>query len=338
MIKSTLDSTGMTLYTLSNSNGMEVDVIELGAAIVNVRIPSKNGVTDVVLGFDDLNEYKVNSCFFGVCVGPVANRTAKASLSIDGVKYFLPVNENDNNLHTDFDNGLHKRMFVASVCDKCNKITFAISLKDMEYGLPGNREFEVSYELTEDNTLNIEYKMVSDKKTIINPTNHTYFNLGGHNSGDVRSSIVTLNCSKYTPVAEDLIPLEISNVSGTPFDFTNAKTVGQNIDDDDLQLKLGGGFDHNFVIDDNSKAIAIVTNENTGITMEVFTDLPGVQFYTGNNIPEMAGKAGAIYNKNSGLCLETQYFPNSANDERFASPIIEANKEFYSKTGYRFSF
>ena len=147
MIKTTLDKSGMNVYTLSNANGMEVDVIALGAAIVNVRIPSKKGTVDVVLGFDDLNMYNVNPAFFGATVGPVANRTAKAQLTIDGVKYSLPVNENDNNLHTDFDNGLHKRTFSENVDG--NKVIFSIELKDMEYGLPGNRKFTVTYELTD---------------------------------------------------------------------------------------------------------------------------------------------------------------------------------------------
>ncbi|MCQ2466505.1 MAG: galactose mutarotase [Clostridia bacterium] len=336
MITTKLDKTGINVYTLSNKNGMEVDVIGLGAAIVNIRIPSKAGVKDVVLGFDDLNMYNVNPAFFGICVGPVANRTANAKLTIDGVEYSLPVNENSNNLHTDFDKGLHKRVFGEKIDGE--KVVFDISLEDMEYGLPGNRKFTVIYELTDDNMLSIEYKMISDKKTIINPTNHTYFNLGGHNSGSILDSVVKLNCDNYTPVSSDLIPVEIAPVSGTPFDFTSEKSVGKEINEDNLQLKLGGGYDHNFVINDNSNAIAVVRNDKTGISMEVFTDLPGVQFYTGNNIGVVEGKEGTTYVKNSGLCLETQYFPNSANDKRFKSPIIEANKEFYSKTGYRFSF
>lgn len=336
MISKKLDKSGINVYTLSNANGVEVDVIPLGAAIVNVRVPSKKGVVDVVLGFDDLNMYNVNPAFFGVCVGPVANRTKDAKLVIDGVTYSLPVNENNNNLHTDFKCGLHKRTFGEKV--EGEKVVFDITLEDMEYGLPGKRNFEVAYELTADNSLNIEYKMVSDKKTIINPTNHTYFNLGGHASGNILNSLVKLNCSNYTPVSDDLIPAEIATVTGTPFDFTSEKMVGKEIGEDNLQLKLGGGYDHNFVIDDNSKAIATVRNEETGITMEVFTDLPGVQFYTGNNIGVVEGKEGVTYTTNSGLCLETQYFPNSANDERFARPFIDANEEFTSKTAYKFTF
>lgn len=338
MIRTTLDSTGMSVYTLVNKNGMEVDIIELGAAIVSVRIPTANGKVDVVLGYDDLNKYNENPCFFGVCVGPVANRTAKAQLTIDGVKYSLPVNENSNNLHTDFDKGLHKRTFSSSINFEKNQLVMAINLDDMEYGLPGNRRFEVAYNLSDDNTLNLEYRMISDKKTICNPTNHTYFNLGGHKKGNILDAMVKLNCTKYTPVSSDLIPEEIAQVAGTPFDFTTEKRVGQDISKDNLQLKLGGGFDHNYVIDDNSKAIACVRDESTNISMEVFTDLPGVQFYTGNNIGIVEGKEGEIYKKNAGLCLETQFFPNSANDKRFASPIIEANEDFYSKTSYHFIF
>ncbi|MBO7425981.1 MAG: galactose mutarotase [Clostridiales bacterium] len=339
MIKTELTPSGMTLYTLVNDNGMEVELIELGATIVSIKIPTKDGKKiDVVLGYDDLNKYKENPCFFGSCVGPIANRTAGATFMIGSNKYTLPVNEGKNNLHTDFNNGLHKRMFSPVIDFIKNQVCFTLKLDDMEYGLPGNREFGVAYSLTDDNTLEIEYTMSTDKKTAINPTNHTYFNLGGHDSGSVLNDEVKIYSDFYTPVSADLIPKEIVPVKGTPFDFTDFKKVGKNISDDDQQLAYGGGYDHNYILAQNKTAVAYVRNADTGIQMEVYTDLPAMQFYTGNNIGTIVGKNNEIYKRNFGLCMETQYVPNSLNDERFDSPILSAGEEFYSKTGYHFIF
>ena len=338
MIKTELKPSGMTLYTLVNDNGMEVELIELGATIVSIKIPKGDKKIDVVLGYDDLNKYKENPCFFGSCIGPVANRTAGASFSIDGVKYSLPVNEGKNNLHSDFEKGFHKRMFNPVIDFVKNQVCFTLHLDDMEYGLPGNRDFTVSYSLTDDNTLEIEYKMISDKKTAISPTNHTYFNLGGHDSGSILSEEVKIYASFFTSVGSDLIPKEISPVAGTPFDFMDFKKVGKEINADHQQLEYGGGYDHNFILAQNKDAVAVVKDNTTGISMEVYTDLPGIQFYTGNNIGTLVGKNNEIYKKNFGLCLETQYIPNSLNDDRFDSPVIKAGEEFVSKTGYHFIF
>ena len=339
MIRSNITSSGMTLFTLANDNGMEVDLIELGATIVSIRIPSKNGdKVDVVLGYDDLEKYRENPCFFGSCVGPVANRTAGAQFSIDGNVYKLPVNEGRNNLHTDFDKGFHKRMFSPVIDFVKNRVCFTLKLEDGEYGLPGNREFTVAYSLTDDNTLVLDYGMTTDKKTAVNPTNHTYFNLGGHDSGTILDEEVRILAGCYTPVSNDLIPKDLVPVQGTPFDFMTAKRVGKDINADDPQLEIAGGYDHNFSLQYNKEAVASVSDSNTGITMEVYTDLPGIQFYTGNNIGTLVGKNDVIYRKHSGLCFETQYFPNSLNDERFDTPVIDAGEEYVSKTGYHFIF
>lgn len=339
MIKTDLTPSGITLFTLVNDNGMEVDLIELGATIVSIRIPTKDGKKiDVVLGYDDLTKYRENPCFFGSCVGPIANRTAGAQFTIDGTVCKLPVNENKNNLHTDFDNGFHKRMFNPVIDFVKNRVCFTLKLEDGEYGLPGNREFTVAYSLTEDNTLFLDYNMTTDKKTAINPTNHTYFNLGGHDSGLILDEEIKIMASCYTPVTNDLIPRELMPVTGTPFDFTTSKRIGKDINADDNQLHIAGGYDHNFAIQYSKEAVACVTDNTTGIKMEVFTDLPGMQFYTGNNIGTMVGKGDVIYKKNSGLCLETQYYPNSLNDERFDTPVINAGEEFVSRTGYHFIF
>ncbi|MCR5617753.1 MAG: galactose mutarotase [Clostridiales bacterium] len=339
MIRTELTPSGMTLYTLVNGNGTEVELIELGATIVSIKIPTKDGKKiDVVLGYDDLNKYKENPCFFGSVVGPIANRTAGASFMIDDVKYNLPVNEGKNNLHSDFEKGFHKRMFSPVIDFVKDQVCFTLKLKDMEYGLPGNREFRVKYSLTEDNTLRIEYKMTTDKKTAINPTNHTYFNLGGHDSGSILNEEVKIYSSFYTPVSGDLIPKEKAPVKGTPFDFTSFKRVGKNISDDDQQLQYGGGYDHNFILAQNKEAVAYVKDPDTGIQMEVYTDLPGLQFYTGNNIGTVVGKGNEIYKKNFGLCMETQYVPNSLNDSRFDCPVINAGEEFVSRTSYHFIF
>lgn len=327
------------LYTIKNSKGAELGVTNLGAILVKLIVPNNEGeFKDVVMGFDYAENYFVNGSFFGATVGRVANRTANAKFSIDGKEYNLAVNDNANNLHTDFNKGFHKVLWDAKTGD--NFVTFSRLSPDGEYGFPGNFDVSVTYTLTEDNEVKITYDGVSDKKTIINMTNHSYFNLAGHKAGSdsLHDTKLWLKASNYTPVVPGAIPTgEIKPVAGTPFDFTKEKKIGQDIGATDEQLLLVKGYDHNFVIDDyDGKMQLIATASVCGRTMEVYTDLPGVQFYAGNCIGSCEGKEGAVYGPRMGFCLETQYFPNSANDKNFKCPVFDAGEKYHTETIYKF--
>ncbi len=339
----TLCGKDITLYSLTNSKGMQADVMDFGAILVNLFVPNKAGeVKDVVLGYDRPKDYFENGSFFGATVGPVANRTANATYELDGITYNLAVNDGPNNLHSDFAKGFHKAMWDAKVLEDRNAVEFSYSSKDGYLGFPGNREFKVTYTLTEENAIEIHYDAVTDKNTIFNPTNHTYFNLKGHDSETtVEDVVLTLKASHYTKVIPGAIPTgEIAPVAGTPFDFTTAKVVGKEIDAEHAQLALVKGYDHNFVVDDYKEGqvqkIAVVEDAKAQRTMEVYSDLPGVQFYTGNNMVPELGKGDAYYPVRGGLCLETQFYPNSANQEGFIKPLLAAGKPFASTTIYKF--
>lgn len=336
----TKDGKEIYLYTLQNENGMKAQVMNYGAILVNLLVPDKSGkIEDVCLGYDSLEEYFVNGCFFGATIGPNGNRIADAKFSIDGTIYELAVNDGVNNLHSDEQLGFHKKVWEAKE-DGDNKVVFYLSSPDGEMGFPGNKKVTVTYSLTENNELIINYYGSSDKKTVLNMTNHTYFNLAGHQNGSIENHILTLHASSYTPVRGGLIPTgEIAPVKGTVMDFTQAKTIGKEIDASDEQLQMGGGYDHNWVLDNYNgrlQEIAVVQDPVTGRTMKVFTDLPGVQFYAGNAIETHAGKKGATYEKRSGLCLETQDYPNAVNEPTFPSPIYGEEKDFVSTTIYQF--
>ncbi|MBO4905194.1 MAG: galactose mutarotase [Lachnospiraceae bacterium] len=325
------------LYTIKNSKGMEAAATNLGACLVNLIVPNDKGESkDVILGFGSGEEYLVNGSFFGATVGRVANRTANAKFSIDGTEYKLAVNDNENNLHSDFYKGMHKVLWDAETGD--DHVKFSYHSPDMENGFPGNFDISVTYTLTEENEIVISYDGVSDKKTLINMTNHTYFNLSGHDSGSIENTQLQIFASCYTPVVKGAIPTgEIAKVAGTVMDFTKSKTIGQDIRSGFEQLTLVQGYDHNYVVDDydgKSKLIAIAKAD--GRTMKVFSDLPGVQFYAGNCIAAQEGKGGASYKARDGFCLETQYFPNSANDPAFLHPIFDAGQKYETTTIYRF--
>ncbi len=326
------------LYTITNSKGMQASVTNIGACLVRLIVPDDKGVKkDIILGFDSGEEYLVNGSFFGATVGRVANRTANAKFTIDGVEYKLAVNDNANNLHSEFYKGMHKVLWDAKTGD--DNVVFTYHSPDMENGFPGNFDISVTYTLTEDNEIRIDYDGVSDKKTLINMTNHTYFNLAGHDSGRIENTKLTILASCYTPVVAGAIPTgEIAPVKGTVMDFTSEKTIGQDIGADFEQLKLVQGYDHNYVVDDHTgelKLIAIA--KDGGRTMEVLSDLPGVQFYAGNCIAPQQGKGGVLYKERTGFCLETQYFPNSANDPAFEHPVFDAGQKYRTTTVYRFS-
>ncbi len=329
-----------TLFELTNKNGMVAKVTDFGANLVALLVPDKDGkLEDVVLGFDNVTGYEKNLSFFGAVIGPSANRIGNASFTIDGVEYKVAVNDGVNNLHSDIMNGVHKRMWKAEASE--NSVKFTIESEDMDMGFPGNKVMSITYTLTDDNEIKLFYEACSDKNTVMNPTNHSYFNLSGAASGTtIEDNLLTLNCSNYTPVVKGAIPTgEIAPVAGTVMDFTNATEVGKRINDSFEQLLLTGGYDHNYVVDGwngEVKEIATVEDPKSGRVMKVYTDLPGVQFYAGNSIGAETGKDGASYAKRSGLCLETQYYPDTINQPNFPPCVFGPGKTYTSTTIYKF--
>lgn len=334
------------LYTLQNKNGMQVKVTNYGAILTSLLAPDRKGtLADVVLGYDSVEPYEQNGSFFGATVGRSANRIAEAAFEIDGTVFHLDANDGANNLHSQFDIGFHKQIWEAKEDTDQNSVTFFYVSKDGEAGFPGTLHISVAYVLTDDNAVEIHYHGVSDKKTLINCTNHSYFNLGGHDASDIHDHVLWMNASGYTPVVKGAIPTgEIVPVAGTPMDFTKPKKIGEDINCDFEQLKLVQGYDHNFVVDhfpENGKTgtmqkIAEASEEKSGRVMEVYSDLPGVQFYAGNCIDETTGKDGVVYKERCGFCLETQYFPNSINQEGFLSPVFDAGEAYVTTTIYKF--
>lgn len=329
----------VTLYTLENANGMKAEVTDLGAILVNLYVPDKDGrLEDVVLGFDSAAGYLKNGSFFGATVGPSANRIGGASFTIDGTTYQLDVNDGPNNLHSHMEKGYHKQLWEAQTGE--NSVTFTITDTDGNMGFPGNKVLQVTYTLDEENGLTLHYHGTSDKKTILNPTNHTYFNLNGHKSGNIEGHELQLLASHYTPVVEGAIPTgEIAAVAGTVMDFTQPKAVGRDIRADFRQLLLTQGYDHNWVVDGwdgELRKIAVVTAPESGRRMVTYSTLPGVQFYAGNCISPEPGKDGAFYDKRSGLCLETQYYPDSIHQPEFPSCVFGEGRDYEATTVYRF--
>lgn len=333
------DGRDIVLYTMKNEKGMTASVMNLGAVLVELKVPDRNGgAEDVVLGFDSGEKYYSNPSFFGAVIGPNANRIGGASFALDGVEYRLAVNDNGNNLHSDFTEGYHARLWEAELLK--DGVTFSLQDADGNMGFPGNKRLQVTYRLDEENGLTLHYHGSSDKRTVLNPTNHSYFNLEGHAAGRIEGHTLWLKSDSYTPVAAGAIPTgEIAPVKGTPMDFTEEKAVGQDINADTEQLRLTGGYDHNWVVagaDGSLQHIATVKAPESGRVMKVYTTLPGVQFYAGNFIDEQTGKGGAIYNKRHGLCLETQYYPDTVHHENFPSCVFGEGKDYDSVTVYRF--
>lgn len=334
-----VDGQEATLYTLENSKGMKAEVTNYGANLVNLFVPDKNGVVeDVVLGFDSVKGYMKNGSFFGATIGPSANRIGGAKFTIDGVEYHIDVNDGPNNLHSHMEDGYHKMLWDVEEGD--NSVTFTVRDTDGYMGFPGNKELSLTYSLDEENGLTLHYHAKSDKNTVMNPTNHSYFNLDGHKSGNIEEHIMMINASCYTPVVPGAIPTgEIATVKGTPMDFTEEKVVGKEIRENMEQLLLTQGYDHNWVVDGwdgTLKHIATTIGPKSGRKMHTYSTLPGVQFYAGNCIGDEPGKDGAFYTKRSGLCLETQYYPNSINTPNFPSCVFGGEKEYDSVTVYRF--
>lgn len=331
------------LFHLENASGAYAEVLDYGALLVKVCVLDKNGsLVDVVLGYDDLESYEKNGCFFGAVIGRSGNRIEGGKFLLDGQEVILAKNENENNLHSGPD-GFEKKMWkVEEIAEEKNSLTLYRISPDGENGFPGEFRIAVKYELTDNNELKITYQGVSNKTTVANLTNHSYFNLSGEGSGDVLGQYLTIHGKYYTPVRDSQsIPTGVyEEVKGTPMDFTREKTIGADIDADFQQLLYTGGYDHNYVTDNYAKGsvrlIASAYSPVTGIAMDVVSDCPGVQFYAGNFIQNEKGKNGHIYEKRHGFCLETQVEPNAVNVEVFHSPVIDAGEVYHSVTGYRF--
>lgn len=326
-------------FTISNANGMQAKIINFGAILVSLLVPDKDGKPeDVVLGYDSLEEYYGNGSFFGATIGPSANRIGGASFEINGKAYQIDVNDGPNNLHSHMENGYHKQVWDAVAGD--NSVTLTLEGKDGEMGFPGNKKITMVYSLSEDNALKLSYHVSADADTIVNLTNHTYFNLAGHKAGKIEDHLLQLHAGNYTPVVPGAIPTgEIQPVAGTPMDFTKMKPIGQDINADFEQLKLTLGYDHNFVIDgaDGSlKEIAVVEDPKSGRKMKVFTTLPGVQFYAGNCIGEDTGKDNTPYGPRKGFCLETQYYPDNIHHPNFPQSVFGPGRDYESVTVYQF--
>lgn len=326
------DGREASLYTIGNSAGMTARISDFGGVVVNLFVKGKDGsMRDVVLGYDNLADYEKNPCYFGALIGRCGNRIGGARFSIDGVEYVLENNERANQLHGGFQ-GFDKRLWHAEQTENSLKLTLLSPDGDQKY--PGNLVVCVVYTVTEDNALHIAYHGMSDRKTIFNMTNHAYFNLGGQDEPNILDHVLRIDSDAITAVDEGLIPTgELMPVDGTPFDFRSPKKIGQDIGAEHTQLKIAGGYDHNYALR-GSGEVAEAFCEASGIVLKVVTDLPGMQLYTGNFLDEnVVMKDNRRANKNRAFCLETQYFPDAINQSNFESPVIEAGqcKEYYTR-------
>lgn len=328
-----------TLYTLTNHNGMELFVSDFGATLHALLVPDKEGVKrDVVLGYDDPAGYEGPSgTFFGATVGRNANRIGNAVFVLNGKTYQLDKNNGNNNLHSGLDFWSFRIWNVKEA--KENQITFELDSAAGDQGYPGAVHVTVTYTLTEDNAVTIGYQAEPQEDTPLNLTNHSYFNLNGHASGSVREQYLWLDADAFTPTDTGLIPTgEIRSVAGTPMDFRTAKAIGKEIDAEYEPLMLGKGYDHNWALNNHGAyaKVAELFSEESKIAMEVYTDLPGIQIYTGNYLDQEAGKNGAVYGQNQGICFETQYFPDAVNQKNFPSSVCKKGEVYQTKTSYRF--
>ena len=321
--------------TLDNGKGLSAEILNIGCAIKKLNFKG----TDVVLGFDTYEGYLNNTSSFGVAVGRVANRIANSEFEIDNIKYTVTKNEGNNNLHSAGSNVGKKIWQINPIDNDEPTLELTYTTPDGEDGFPGNVTIKVTYTLTKENSIKIHYEATTDKDTIVNMTNHSYFNLNGHNSGNVYNHKLYLNSKFYTPSDAELIPTgEICSVADTPYDFTAAKLLGSAIKSDFKSVAECNGLDTNFCIDGRGYCkAAVLTGDISGITMEVYTDSPGIQIYTTNGTKERDDyKEGANYCVHSAVCLETQNYPNAINIPHFPSPILRCGEKYDTTTEYRF--
>jgi aldose 1-epimerase len=335
----TREGTPVRIYTLTNKHGVEATITNYGGRVVSLKVPDKKGAMgDMVLGFDSIDGYLNENPYFGALIGRYANRIGHAQFTLDGVLYKVPKNDGDNSLHGGT-RGFDKVVWTAREM-KDGRLELSYLSKDGEEGYPGNCTVTVVYHLTDTNELKIDYTASTDKDTVVNLTNHSYFNLKGE--GDILGHLLTLNADSFTPVDGGLIPTgELKPVAGTPFDFRKATAIGARIEQNDEQLKLGKGYDHNWVLNKKGAELSMaarVEEPENGRVMEVWTTQPGIQFYTGNFLDgTIKGKGGRVYARRSALCLETQHFPDSPNKPKFPAVVLKPGMEFKSTTIYKFA-
>jgi aldose 1-epimerase len=330
------------VFTLANASGMEVRVINLGGIITSIRVPDRNGrFADVVLGFDALADYAKNPPYFSALVGRYANRIGKAQFTLDGKTYKLAANNNGNSLHGGL-KGFDKAVWQAEPFDKNGDVGVILrhTSPDGDEGYPGTLSVRATYTLTNANELVLDYTASTDKPTVINLTHHDYFNLAGQASGSALGHVLMINADQYSPVDANMIPLaKPASVAGTPFDFRKPTPIGARIDMDDPQLKIGHGYDHNFIINRKGNELVLaarVEEPNSGRVLEVRTTEPGVQLYTANHL-DIVGKSGHAYKPRDAFCLETQHFPDSPNKPSFPTTTLRPGETFHSTTVYAFS-
>ncbi|MDI9500486.1 MAG: aldose epimerase family protein [Acetivibrionales bacterium] len=337
------DGTEIYLYKLSNKNKMSVGIINYGGIIVSIEVPDRDGnIDDVNLGYDNLEQYLEIGQYFGAIIGRHGNRIENAEFDLNGITYRLAKNDGNNHLHGG-KRGFDKVVWQAEPIEKDGVQALQLSYlsPDGEENYPGNLDVKVTYTLTDDNSLRIDYFAVSDKDTVVNLTNHAYFNLSGHGSGDILDHQIMINADRFTVINNECIPTgEIRDVSNTPMDLRTLKKVREGIESKDDQIACGNGYDHNWVLNvsgDKPEKAAEVFEPVSGRLMEVFTTKPGMQFYSGNAITRVTGKGGAVYDKRGALCLETQYYPNGTRHKHFPSPFLKAGEEYRHTTIYKFS-
>ena len=337
----TEDGQPVDLYILTNKNGMEAAITNYGGTVVSLKVADRNGkFEDVVLGYDNLDGYATGKAYIGATVGRYANRIAHATFTLDGTTYTLAKNDGDNHLHGGFNKRVWTAKDVSSIAGQALELTYLS--KNREEGFPGNLPVKVVYTLTDQNELKIDYSATTDKDTVLNLTNHAYFDLAGQGNGDILQQQIMIKADRFTPIDATSIPTgELRSVKGTPFDFTNSTAIGARIDQDDQQLKLGRGYDHNFVLNgDTMRALFLAAqayDPHSGRVLEVSTTEPGIQLYTGNFLDGIHGKDGKVYNRRYAFCLETQHFPDSPNHPNFPSAELKPGQHFQSTTVYKFS-
>jgi aldose 1-epimerase len=335
----------VSLYTLKNAGGMKVTITNYGGTVTSIHVMDRNKkFADVVLGFPNVEGYtqKLNTAYFGALIGRYGNRIAHGTFTLDGHEYHIPVNDGPNALHGGL-RGFNKQIWEAKDVSSAGQAALELHYlsRDGEEGFPGNLDVTVRYSLDSKNGLHIDYSATTDKDTVLNLTNHSYFNLAGAGSETVLQHKLMLAADRYTPIDSTLIPTgAIDPVAGTPLDFRKSTTIGAHINDQNDQLKYAKGYDHNFVLNspgELGKAAVKVEEPTSGRVMEVFTTQPGVQFYTGNFLDGKIQGIGGVYRFRSALCLETQHFPDSPNKPKFPSAVLHPGEKFHSTTIYRFS-